>query len=123
MELNIELLHYELKQAGLPIVGVSSDGRIDYSRALTAAEQATADQVVADHDPNKELPWIENQKDVRARFLNSAIAKKTPQEIYAMMQNKIDSWTLLSQVKADLREWLPLTIAVIAWMLIGEENE
>lgn len=48
---NPEKLHQELKEAGLPVVGVSASGRVDYSRALTAAEQAAAEQVIAAHDP------------------------------------------------------------------------
>ena len=48
---NPEKLHRELKDAGLPVVGVSASGRIDYSRALTASEQSTAEQVIAAHDP------------------------------------------------------------------------
>jgi hypothetical protein len=46
-------LHTELEATGLPVVGVSGDGRIDYSRALTPEEQATAQQVIAAHDPTK----------------------------------------------------------------------
>ena len=49
--INPEKLHQELKTAGLPVVGVSSSGRVDYSRSLMAAEQTNADQVIADHDP------------------------------------------------------------------------
>lgn len=45
--------HEELAIAGLPVVGVSSDGRIDYSRDLTPEEQTTADAVIAAHDPTK----------------------------------------------------------------------
>lgn len=48
---NHERLHQELKDAGLPVVSVSTSGRIDYSRSLTAAERETATQVVAVHDP------------------------------------------------------------------------
>jgi hypothetical protein len=51
-------LHQELKMAGLPVVGVSSLGRVDYSRSLSSFEQITAKQVVAAHDPsatNKEV--------------------------------------------------------------------
>ncbi len=48
---NPQKLHQELKEAGLPVVGVSASGRVDYSRALTAAEQTSAEQVIAAHDP------------------------------------------------------------------------
>ena len=34
-------------------MGVSSDGRIDYSRELTPAEQTTTQAIIAAHDPAK----------------------------------------------------------------------
>lgn len=43
-------LHAELEAASLPVVGVSSDGRIDYTRALTAAEQTAAAAILAAQD-------------------------------------------------------------------------
>ena len=43
-------LHEELKAAGLPVEGVSCEGRIDYARPLTAAERLKAEQVLAAHD-------------------------------------------------------------------------
>jgi hypothetical protein len=46
-------LHEELETAALPVVGVSSDGRVDYSRDLTPEEQTTAAAVIAAHDPTK----------------------------------------------------------------------
>ena len=48
--INPEKLHQELRTAGLPVVSVSSSGRIDYSRSLTATERNTATKVVAVHD-------------------------------------------------------------------------
>jgi hypothetical protein len=44
-------LHQELLDAGLPVVSVSSDGRVDYSRELTTKEKAAAEKVIAAHDP------------------------------------------------------------------------
>ena len=119
--INVELLHYELEQIGLPVVGVNSDGRIDYSRELTAGEQATAEAIVAAHDPNGKLPREENTEDARARFLLSQLANKTPEQIFAQMQGRMDSWNNLAAAKADLREWLPLIVAVIAWKVIDQE--
>ena len=43
-------LHQELLDAGLPVVSVASDGRVDYSRDLTTTEQATAAGVIAAHN-------------------------------------------------------------------------
>lgn len=60
------LLHYQLLQAALPVEGVSSDGRIDYSRALTPAEQTTAAAVIAAHDPAGLLPEEQDAQDYKA---------------------------------------------------------
>ena len=49
--INPEKLTQELIEAGLPIVGVSSDGRVDYSRDLTSTEKMTAEAVISAHDP------------------------------------------------------------------------
>ena len=54
--INVLLLHYALEHAGLPVVGVSSDGRIDYSRELTPEEMTLVAQIVAAHDPEGILP-------------------------------------------------------------------
>ena len=43
-------LHQELLTAGLPVVSVASDGRVDYSRDLTTTEQTTAAAVIAAHN-------------------------------------------------------------------------
>jgi hypothetical protein len=51
--LDVTALHEELTAASLPVVGVSSDGRVDYSRDLTPEEQATAAAVIAAHDSGK----------------------------------------------------------------------
>ena len=44
-------LSQELLNAGLPVAGVSSDGRVDYTRDLTSSERAAAEAVIASHDP------------------------------------------------------------------------
>ncbi len=49
---NPQKLHQELKTAGLPVVGVSSSGRVDYSRSLTSTEKEAATQVITAHDPS-----------------------------------------------------------------------
>ena len=79
-------------------------------------------QVVIDaHDPEALSVGEVKQAyrdDARARFLLSQLADKTPEEIYVLLQDKMDGWQNLSQAKADLREWLPLMAAVIAWKVI-----
>lgn len=44
-------LHRELKDAGLPVVGVSASGRVDYARSLAVAEKENASAIIANHDP------------------------------------------------------------------------
>ena len=46
-------LHQELLAAGFPVVSVSSDGRVDYSRDLTTTEQTTAAAVIAAHNASQ----------------------------------------------------------------------
>ncbi len=41
----------ELQAAGLPVAGVSSTGRVDYTRELTKAEAIQARAVIDAHDP------------------------------------------------------------------------
>ena len=64
--------------------------------------------------------WIanENKEDIRARFLFSQLQDKTPEEIYMMMQNRMDNWTTIAEAKEDLREWLPLMASAIAWIVM-----
>lgn len=50
--INPAKLHHELKAAGLPVVGVSSSGRVDYDRSLTVAEKESARLVMEAHDPS-----------------------------------------------------------------------
>jgi len=49
--INPTLLHQQLQNAGLPVVGVDSTGKIDYSRTLTNAEKIKAEQIIAAFDP------------------------------------------------------------------------
>ncbi len=49
--INPEKLHQELKAAGLPVVGVSSAGRVDTEKALTKAQQDQVQSIISAHDP------------------------------------------------------------------------
>ena len=46
---NPQKLTEELQAAGLPVAGVSSTGRIDYSRVLTASEIKVSESVIEAH--------------------------------------------------------------------------
>lgn len=52
-------LHDILQSAGLPVVGVASTGRVDYSRELTKTEKAKVDSLIAGFDP---APSIEEAR-------------------------------------------------------------
>jgi len=65
--------------------------------------------------PQVEIDSKANQLDVETRLNLSELADKTPTEIYTLMQGRMDSWTTLADARADLREWLPLMAAIIAW--------
>ncbi len=43
-------LHKELEAAGLPVEGVTSEGRLDWQRTLTKEEQELAAGILAQHD-------------------------------------------------------------------------
>ncbi len=49
--INALKLNKELVAAGLNIVGVSCDGRIDWGKEPTASQLQTAEQVIANHSP------------------------------------------------------------------------
>lgn len=58
--INISKLHKELEQAGIPIHGVSSDGRIDFKPEATQAQRDQAKQIVSNHDPREEVPIVKD---------------------------------------------------------------
>lgn len=60
------------------------------------------------------------RNDARQRFLQHAIAGKTPEQIYTLIQGEIDGWASLTDAKNDLRAWLPLLASAVAWLVIEE---
>ncbi len=85
---------------------------------VTPEEETTARVLLAAHD-SAQLSISEirvvNQFDVDARFDVSVLKNKTPAQIYTSVQASIDGWANLAEAQADLREWLPLVFATIAW--------
>jgi hypothetical protein len=51
MTINVAKLHQELVSAGIPIDGVSSNGRIDFQITATEAQRARAQAILLAHDP------------------------------------------------------------------------
>lgn len=102
--LNVVSLTDELTAAGLPVVGVSSDGRIDYSRDLTPEEQATAQSIIAAHDPDKR-----QRDETTAR--GQAKAAVADLRLYLDRANPTSAQTTAA---------LKLTIRVVIWLLRNE---
>ncbi|MCZ7554512.1 hypothetical protein FBQ96_09185 [Nitrospirales bacterium NOB] len=69
-EINPTKLHAELEKAGIPIEGVSSDGRIDFLPIATAEQMALADEILKRHDPiDYEAKRWEEYPDLRRMVL------------------------------------------------------
>jgi hypothetical protein len=49
--INVSKLHQELLAAGLPVISVHSDGKVDYTRLLSKAEELKVEALIASHDP------------------------------------------------------------------------
>ena len=60
-DINVKKLTSELQAAGLPVAGVASNGRIDYTRDLSKSEKKTADVVINNHDPSQTDEELERQ--------------------------------------------------------------
>ena len=54
--INPSKLHDQLLKAGLPVVSVHSDGRVDYSRPVSIQEQAAAKNIITAFDPVEVKP-------------------------------------------------------------------
>ncbi len=74
-EVRPTLLDYQLKRVGVPVVGVASDGRIDYSRLLTESEKETVTHILLKHTPTDLTPDEQQELDIRTalRFLSQVV--------------------------------------------------
>lgn len=59
-------LHLELIEAGLPVIGVSADGRLDWSITPTQSQLDQANTIVTNHDP------VDYEKLIRDNSINQA---------------------------------------------------
>lgn len=98
----------------------SRPGEVDVFADDSTPEQ-DVQAVVDAHDP-EELSLGEiksaNKLDAEQRFLLSQLAEKSPEQIYTVMQTRMNNWTTLADARADLSEWLPLMAALIAWKVV-----
>ena len=102
--LDVTGLHAELEAAGLPVVGVSSDGRVDYARPLTPAEQTTAKAIIAAHDP------LKRERDERT-------ARETARTYYTGLNAYLN---LNNPTQAQTVAALKAVIRVLLWFLRNE---
>ena len=102
--LDVTGLHAELEAAGLPVVGVSSDGRVDYARPLTPAEQTTAQAIIAAHDPAK------RERDERT-------ARETAKTYYTGLNAYLN---LTNPTQAQTVAALKAVIRIVLWFLRNE---
>ena len=85
-------------------MGVSSDGRTDYSRDLTPAEQTTAQAVIAAHDPTK------RERDERT-------ARETAKTYYTGLNAYLN---LTNPTQAQTVAALKAVIRIVLWFLRNE---
>jgi hypothetical protein len=116
--INLDKLLRELSAANLPVVAVRDDGLIELRPEATRVQRDQAAAILVAHDPTDHDAL--NTADVASRWKTSAFHDKTPAQIYSLMQGRIDGWTSLAQAKTDLRDWLPLILAELAWTVLEE---
>ena len=108
------LLHHELENAGLPVVGVASTGRIDYSRDLSQDEFTLAAAIIAAHKADGLLPWEQAAADAAAA--KNALgelpdyAAWTPQETQEQLTKAVLGGRSLAQIVLEIDN-LPNTVA------------
>jgi sugar/nucleoside kinase (ribokinase family) len=59
---DVNVLDAALREAGIPIDGCASDGRIDYRAEATAAQKKKGTKILADYDPDVAL-WGDVRKE------------------------------------------------------------
>lgn len=102
--IDVTSLHSELESDNLPVVSVNSDGRVDYSRELTAAEQTTAKAIIAAHDPAK------RERDERT-------ARETAKTYYTGLNAYLN---LTNPTQAQTVAALKAVIRIVLWFLRNE---
>lgn len=104
------------------LLSVWDTGNPSFARPTEAQLLAALSDVETDiqAEQQAEQTRTTNSDDVKTRFRNSPLANRSPQEIYTAMQNQIDGWSSLAEAQADLREWLPLMAAAIAWLVMED---
>jgi hypothetical protein len=100
--------------------GTGAGADVDMTASEAQALESTQATVIAQIETTvtAQSYLAAQSADVQTRWANSALAAKTPAEIYNLMQTAIDNWGTLAAAQADLRVWLPLMAAGMAWMVM-----
>mgnify|MGYP003133204913 CR=1 FL=1 len=67
---DVNVLDAALREAGIPIDGCASDGRIDYRAEATAAQKKKGAKILADYDPDVAL-WGDVRKERNTKLRSS----------------------------------------------------
>lgn len=98
--IKISKLFEELTEAGIPIVGVSSDGRIDFVDAVTPTQRSLAQQILAAHDPT-------------AKTKQEQVSEATLSELRTLNDKEVQKLTT-----ADWQKLLMFFLAERGWLNI-----
>lgn len=127
MSINVGAIDVSLKAAGIPIISVrDTDGtlqgvEVEFDLSATPSQKTTAASIVASFvDPS--IVDATNLSDIQTRWKASALHGQSPQQIFTTLQGQIDGWSTLAQAKSDLRVWLPLLTAALAWTIFKDQQ-
>lgn len=125
MVLDAGKIHARLTAAGIPVDGVVNVDNtlvnlvVQFQQSATQQQRDAAAAIIAAYNQAAEDTKAANETgyiaDIHTRWANSPLKGKTPVEIYTAVQGAIDGWGSLAAAKADLRVWLPLLFATLAW--------
>lgn len=125
---NLEKLASDLRALS-PNVGAVSVARghvvVQVREGVTQAVLQSLRDTILSHNADDLTPEQQaaldaegHRAEVRARFATSVLKDKDPAAIYTALDNQIESWSTLADAKADLKSWLPLLAAAVAWLVV-----
>jgi len=93
MTYNVLKLHLELVAAGIPIVGVSSEGQVDFLPEATEAQKALAASILAAHDPTD---YVQQAAQISRVAIQTMLV-----EALADYDTALSHWTTLTATQKD----------------------
>lgn len=115
MRVNVNKLHQELLQAGLPVVCVrTSEPVADYARDLTPAEQAQAEAVIAAHDPDAPTPTEQDERQAQAARTDFRTLPQWATWTPDQAKTYVAANVLTGQSKAEVDAWIDANVTSLA---------